>query len=396
MVWRNSLGLFLIALIAAHAEASDCGVEKSFGVPFSDDFQWRFQRCAYVGVGVGVSRLSPDLDDDERGFGISDDNDSSVQLTIGYRLNYRWFVEASYADLGAAQLSSSAVTQQDDPNVDIDYESFVIAAGRYLFNQKNSGWNFFGKAGYVYTQFEPDDLQRFSDGDSSNFMIGGGVEYRLKKSNWFFKGSIEVYEDDVQVAFLSANRYFGRSSSGKRNSSVALSNEDVLDKVSSKVVEQKITDAPIEQFEQSGLPDGDVLLLDKAGVNSVQRLRDCELLDELVPSSLFALGSTALVEPSKHILDDYAEIIMRNPDLIVEIGAHTNSTGDDAAEMNLTRAQANAVVDYLVSQGVTREQLIARAYGSKRLLANSPNNSFNDQARNRRVSLRVMNIGLCF
>lgn len=390
MIWRKSLGLFLIALIAVQAQASDCGVEKSFGTPFSDAYRQSFQRCLYLGLGAGVAKLSPELQNDGRGFRVSEEFDPAVQLTLGYRLSYLWFAEASYANLGNAQLSSNAASQQNDPNVDIDYESIVLAAGRYLFNNKNSGWNLFGKAGYAYTRFTPDNEQKFAKGDSSNIMIGGGIEFRPKRSAWLFRGLLDIYEEDVQVAMVSVSRYFNpRGGKTQRNTSNALN-----DQSASAAVEQL---SPVVTETAPAALDNDSAIKNLGVVTSPeQRLRDCEKLDESMPSSLFALDSIELVESSKRILDAYASVMLRNPDLTIEIGAHTNRTGNQTAEIDLTGAQANAVIDYLVSQGVAADQLIARAYGSKRLLANGQINGVNDQARNRRVTLRVMNVGLCF
>ncbi len=55
-----------------------------------------------------------------------------------------------------------------------------------------------------------------------------------------------------------------------------------------------------------------------------------------------------------------AESLLAWPEVRVEIGGHTDSSGSDAYNLDLSRRRAAAVRDYLVSKGVAGDRLVAR------------------------------------
>ena len=85
--------------------------------------------------------------------------------------------------------------------------------------------------------------------------------------------------------------------------------------------------------------------------------------------------------------------MLRNPDLLVEVSAHTDNTGDDRSNRQLSLERANAVYRYLLSKGIAAEALLVRGYGEDRPVAD--NSSESGRAKNRRVEFRVMNFRRC-
>jgi len=70
-----------------------------------------------------------------------------------------------------------------------------------------------------------------------------------------------------------------------------------------------------------------------------------------------------------------------------EIAGHTDASGSKDHNLVLSQARAEAVLNYLVANGVDRSRLEARGYGSENLaLPNAPR----DPA-NRRVEARSLN-----
>jgi outer membrane protein OmpA-like peptidoglycan-associated protein len=62
-------------------------------------------------------------------------------------------------------------------------------------------------------------------------------------------------------------------------------------------------------------------------------------------------------------LDRLVSLFRDNPNLIIEISAHTDSRGSDEYNMKLSQKRADAVVAYLVDRGVNPDMLIAKGYG---------------------------------
>ncbi len=85
------------------------------------------------------------------------------------------------------------------------------------------------------------------------------------------------------------------------------------------------------------------------------------------PEVRYDLGSAELqvneLVNSKDSLDFLFNTLSDNPTLVIELMAHTDARGKDAANMKLSQARAQSCVDYLVSKGVAKERLMAKGYG---------------------------------
>jgi OmpA-OmpF porin, OOP family len=115
----------------------------------------------------------------------------------------------------------------------------------------------------------------------------------------------------------------------------------------------------------------------------------CPLKGDVVLEGVtFATNSAELTGDSKPILDKVAQGLREHPRLTVEVQGHTDSTGSAAYNMALSERRAESVRDYLVSQGVGRQQLSARGYGQTRPVAD--NKSVAGRAANRRVVMHVI------
>jgi outer membrane protein OmpA-like peptidoglycan-associated protein len=79
-------------------------------------------------------------------------------------------------------------------------------------------------------------------------------------------------------------------------------------------------------------------------------------------------AQTELDFAAKLELDQLVRLMLVNPSMVVEIGSHTDSNGRNITNERVSRERAEAVVDYLVANGVDRERLEARGYGESRLL----------------------------
>jgi OOP family OmpA-OmpF porin len=102
----------------------------------------------------------------------------------------------------------------------------------------------------------------------------------------------------------------------------------------------------------------------------------------------FNTGESIIDPASYRFLDEVADILAQNPALKVEIQGHTDNRGSAAFNQKLSEKRANAVLDYLVQKGVSRDRLTAAGYGFSRPAAS--NDTPEGRAQNRRVELKPM------
>ncbi|MFN3403199.1 MAG: OmpA family protein [Cytophagaceae bacterium] len=79
----------------------------------------------------------------------------------------------------------------------------------------------------------------------------------------------------------------------------------------------------------------------------------------------FDEGKSELKKESYGELDRYLKLIKENPDLALEIAGHAFDFDNHKANLDLSQKRAQAVVDYLISKGVSPEKLRAVGYGDR-------------------------------
>ena len=83
------------------------------------------------------------------------------------------------------------------------------------------------------------------------------------------------------------------------------------------------------------------------------------------------------------MLQEAVLIMKKNPDLKVEVGGHTDSTGTAAYNMTLSVKRAEAIKDHLVTRGVDPKRLTTKGFGITKPAAS--NDTKEGRAKNRRV-----------
>ena len=101
----------------------------------------------------------------------------------------------------------------------------------------------------------------------------------------------------------------------------------------------------------------------------------------------FDTGGSELSPAMKQTLDQVADKLKACPGANVTVNGHTDNTGNDAVNIPLSTSRADAVADYLVTRGVTRDHLVAKGLGAADPVAD--NGSPGGQAKNRRVEIVV-------
>ncbi len=116
----------------------------------------------------------------------------------------------------------------------------------------------------------------------------------------------------------------------------------------------------------------------------------CEIKGKIdLPGVQFELNSANLKADTTAILDTAAATLRLNSDLKVEVAGHTDSQGAESYNQTLSQQRADAVRQYLISNGASADMLTARGYGEAQPVAD--NGTREGRAQNRRVELRILN-----
>ena len=102
----------------------------------------------------------------------------------------------------------------------------------------------------------------------------------------------------------------------------------------------------------------------------------------------FDFNKTTLKQESFVELDKVVNFLDQNKTVEIEIAGHTDSKGTDEYNLNLSQGRSQAVVDYLVSQGIDRQRLTAQGYGESKPI--DTNDTDEGRANNRRVEFTVL------
>ena len=106
-----------------------------------------------------------------------------------------------------------------------------------------------------------------------------------------------------------------------------------------------------------------------------------------LPDVTFAVDSTAISPSFRAALDEVAASMQKYPNSLIDVMGHTDSTGSDAYNLDLSKRRAEAVANYLVSRGVSRARIETIGYGEQYPVAD--NSTAEGRAQNRRVEIRI-------
>lgn len=102
----------------------------------------------------------------------------------------------------------------------------------------------------------------------------------------------------------------------------------------------------------------------------------------------FESGGINLTAESKYQLDDLSTILTKYPALRIEVGGHTDNTGDPAANKTLSQQRADVVKNYLTAQGIPAGRLTSVGYGSSKPA--DTNDTDAGRQKNRRTEFRII------
>jgi outer membrane protein OmpA-like peptidoglycan-associated protein len=105
----------------------------------------------------------------------------------------------------------------------------------------------------------------------------------------------------------------------------------------------------------------------------------------------FESGKAELTPDSYEVLDGVGQVLVKWPELKIEVGGHSDSRGLEGMNQILSEARASTVLSYLIRKfpNLKSGQYSVRGYGESKPIA--PNTTALNLAKNRRVEFVVVN-----
>lgn len=108
----------------------------------------------------------------------------------------------------------------------------------------------------------------------------------------------------------------------------------------------------------------------------------------------FDSNKSTLRKESKVEIDKLIALMKEYPELVIEVSGHTDSKGNDDANMKLSQTRSQAVVNALIKKGAKKQNLVAKGYGETMPIApNTLDNGKPDlkgMQQNRRVEMKIV------
>lgn len=127
--------------------------------------------------------------------------------------------------------------------------------------------------------------------------------------------------------------------------------------------------------------------MDNWGCPAYQRLVVHRDKLELKEKLFFAWDAATLQEESFPVLDEVVQALMDNRKFRVQVDGHASSEGNDDHNQTLSENRAEAVLDYLVAHGVSKERLVSKGFSSS--IPIDTNKTVAGRENNRRVEFDV-------
>jgi outer membrane protein OmpA-like peptidoglycan-associated protein len=106
---------------------------------------------------------------------------------------------------------------------------------------------------------------------------------------------------------------------------------------------------------------------------------------------LFAVNSSVLQAGAYNELDRVARVLNKYPQTTIQIAGHTDSTGSEAYNVQLSQRRADAVKSALIGKGVDPGRMTTLGYGESMPIASNATEAGRQQ--NRRVEIRIIGQG---
>ncbi|HHH49806.1 MAG TPA: hypothetical protein ENK52_02375, partial [Saprospiraceae bacterium] len=119
-----------------------------------------------------------------------------------------------------------------------------------------------------------------------------------------------------------------------------------------------------------------------------KRLRTGQTLQ--VSRLYFKADSTTMTAESFPTLNEIADFLKHNQEVVIEIGGHTNNIPPHKFCDQLSLARAQAVADYIIGKGIDPGRIVAKGYGKRK--PKFTNKTKDGREKNQRVEIKILSL----
>ncbi|MDP2486495.1 OmpA family protein [Pseudoalteromonas marina] len=128
---------------------------------------------------------------------------------------------------------------------------------------------------------------------------------------------------------------------------------------------------------------------DELAGSGVEVVREGDNLRLVMPSNItFATDQSYISTGFNDTLNAIAKVMNMYEKTYLSVEGHTDSTGQDSYNMNLSRERAQSVKAYLANQDIMAARISTSGFGETRPIAT--NDTANGRAQNRRVEIQIV------
>jgi outer membrane protein OmpA-like peptidoglycan-associated protein len=109
----------------------------------------------------------------------------------------------------------------------------------------------------------------------------------------------------------------------------------------------------------------------------------------ILKNVFFDSGKSAIKKESLGELERIVALLSKNPSLRLQVNGHTDSSGDSAANKTLSLKRAQAVMEFLIKNGIDKNRLKAVGYGEERPMV-SNDDEIAGREFNRRTEVEIV------
>lgn len=339
-----------------------------------------------------------------------------------------WTKPVFIANVNSPLDEHSPFLSNDSQMLYFSSEGHDALGGHDVFVSKRSGdsWGNPENLGYPINTF--DDELYFSINDdgktgllsSDRLKSNGGFDiYQFREATFrVIKGIVENENTGKPVAGLrieyKPTKFPDETFISYTDESGAYKSEIIADDIMNVkifesedlLLEEKLADSyppsetPVQKNYVVQMADGETVSLAKALAENEEAQFDDGYADidfianefrpgkkALLKDLYFEYASSEVSSGSGETLSTLLKVLTNNPQLKVEIAAHTDHVGSHNFNIDLSKKRANTVVDYLVKNGINSSRLVAKGYGESNPVGSNDNDE--GRALNRRIEIIV-------